>query len=134
MFPRTGVLNILRYCGRGPPQGKERAISGRYLSDEKMLWSALAGLQRVGWDDARTSVQWSAEEHAGLSTVEPWMRVRDNYKEVNVAAQEKDPHSVLAFWKKVLKIRKEHSDVLVHGQFELFDFENINTFTYVKDH
>lgn len=111
-----------------------KEMNERYPADEKMLQSALAGLQRVGRDNARTPVQWSAEEHAGFSTVEPWMRVHDNYKEVNVAVQEKDPHSVLAFWKKMLNIRKEHSDVLVHGQFELSDYENLNTFTYVKDY
>jgi oligo-1,6-glucosidase len=111
-----------------------REMNERYPGDEKMLQSALAGLQRVGRDNARTPVQWSAEEYAGFSTVEPWMRVHDNYKEVNIAAQEKDPNSVLTFWKKVLTIRKEHADVLVHGQFELFDYENLNTFWYVKDY
>jgi oligo-1,6-glucosidase len=60
------------------------------------------------------------------------MRVHDNYKEINVAAQQKDPESVLAMWKQVLKIRKEHGDVLIHGQFEIADFDNLNTFTYVK--
>jgi oligo-1,6-glucosidase len=32
----------------------------------------------------------------------------------------------------MLKIRKEHADILIHGQFELFDYENLNTFTYMK--
>jgi oligo-1,6-glucosidase len=104
-----------------------REMNERYPGDEKMLQSALAGLQRVDRDNARTPVQWSSEEQAGFSTVKLWMRVRDNY-EVNVAAQEKDPHSALAFWKKALKIRTEHADVLVHGQFELVDLENLNTF------
>jgi oligo-1,6-glucosidase len=33
-----------------------------------------------------------------------------------------------------LKLRKEHGDVLVHGQFEVDDFDNLNTFTYIKSH
>jgi oligo-1,6-glucosidase len=111
-----------------------REMNERYPGDQKMLQSALDGLQRVGRDNARTPVQWSADEHAGFSTGKPWMRVHDNYKEVNVAAQEKDPNSVLSMWKKVLKIRKEHDDILVHGHFELIDLENPNTFTYVKDY
>ena len=69
-----------------------------------------------------------------FSTAEPWMRVHDNYKDVNVAAQEKDPNSVLAFWKKMLRLRKEHADVLVYGQFEIFDYEDPNTFMYVKEY
>lgn len=35
-------------------------------------------------------------------------------------------------WKRALKLRKEHGDVLVHGQFEVDDFDNLNTFTYIK--
>jgi alpha-glucosidase len=99
-----------------------------------MLQNALDGLQRVGRDNARTPVQWSAEKHAGFSTIKPWMRVHDNYTEVNVAAQEKDPKSVLSFWKEVIKLRREYADVLVHGQFELYEYEDLNTFTYVKDY
>lgn len=78
-------------------------------------------------------MQWSAEEHAGFSTVEPWIRVHDNY-EANVVAQQNDSNSVFAMWKEVLKLRKEYGDVLIHGQFEVFDFENLYTFTYVKDY
>jgi oligo-1,6-glucosidase len=111
-----------------------KSMNERYTGDEKILQSAISGLQRVGRDNARTPVQWSAEKYAGFSTVEPWIRVHDNYEEVNIAAQEKDPHSVLAFWKKMLKLRKDHADVLVHGQFELFDYEDLNIFTYVKDY
>ena len=60
--------------------------------------------------------------------------MHDNYKEINVAAQESDPESVLAMWKKVLKMRKKHADVLIHGQFEIHDMDNPNTFTYIKDY
>ena len=40
------------------------------------------------------------------------MRVNDDYKDWNVAAQQKDEGSVLNFWKNLLKFRKAH-DVLV---------------------
>lgn len=33
-----------------------------------------------------------------------------------------------------MKVRKDHADVLIHGQFEIVDFENLNTFTYVKSY
>lgn len=103
-----------------------------YPNDAAMHKAALAGIQRVGRDNARTPVQWSAEAHAGFSTVAPWIRVHDNYGEVNVAAQQGDPDSVLGFWKRVLALRKAHADVLVYGGFEVCDYENLKTFTYVK--
>jgi oligo-1,6-glucosidase len=37
-------------------------------------------------------------------------------------------------WKRALKMRKEYADVLIHGQFEVYDWDNLNTFTYVKDY
>ena len=40
---------------------------------------------------------------------------------------------MLDFWKKMLKLRKQHADVLVHGIFEVHDYENLSTFTYVKE-
>ena len=108
-------------------------MNQRYPGDEKMLKEALAGIQRVGRDNARTPVQWNAGPNAGFSTGKPWIRVHDNYQEINVEAQERDPDSVLAMWKKILKLRKEHMDVLVHGQFEVHDYDNLSTFVYVKE-
>ena len=107
-------------------------IKEKYPGDEKMRKAAIAGLHRVGRDHARTPVQWNAESYAGFSTVKPWIRVNDDYKEVNVAAQERSPDSVLNFWKQALKLRKEHANVLVHGLFEMFDHDNLKTFAYGK--
>lgn len=69
----------------------------------------LAYIHKKARDHARTPVQWSAEEYAGFSTVKPWMRVNDCYKELNVAAQEKDRESTLSYWKGMVKFRKENS-------------------------
>lgn len=40
------------------------------------------------------------------------MRVNDDFREWNAAAQQDDPESVLNFWKRLLKTRKEN-DLLV---------------------
>jgi oligo-1,6-glucosidase len=60
------------------------------------------------------------------------MRVHDGYKEINAAQQEQDEDSVLAFYKRMLRLRKEHKDVVVYGTFKLFDAENPNTFVFMK--
>jgi len=110
-----------------------KEINEMYPGDEKMKKAAMEGIQKVGRDNSRTPVHWNAGPHAGFSTVKPWIRVNDTYKEINVEAQQKDPDSVLAFWKKMLKLRKQRADVLVHGNFEVQDYENLSTFTYVKE-
>jgi oligo-1,6-glucosidase len=98
-----------------------------------MQKAAMEGIQKVGRDNSRTPVHWNAGPHAGFSTVKPWIRVNDTYTEINVEAQQKDPTSVLAFWKRMLKLRKQHADVLIQGNFEVQDYENLATFTYLKE-
>lgn len=43
------------------------------------------------------------------------MRIHDDYKQWNIAAQRKDPNSVWAFWQKMLSLRKEY-EALVYGE------------------
>lgn len=60
------------------------------------------------------------------------MRVHDEYRSINVARQRDDPDSILSFYKDVLKLRKEHREVLVFGTFELLDPDSETLFAYVK--
>ncbi len=69
-------------------------------------------------DNARTPVQWSAEKNAGFTTAEkPWFKLNDNYKEINVEAAEKDPNSVLNYYRKLLKFRKEN-EIVIYGSYK----------------
>lgn len=83
-------------------------------------------------DNARTPVQWSAVENAGFSTCEPWFTVNPNYKTVNVEAAEKDPNSLLNFYRKLLALRKEYKDAAVYGRFEIKLKGDKNLFVYEK--
>ncbi len=83
-------------------------------------------------DNARTPMQWTTETYAGFSEGEPWIEVNNNYKEgVSVAAQEKDPHSVLNYFRKIVKIRKEHLG-LVYGAYEYLDVNNEAVYAYMR--
>jgi alpha-glucosidase len=53
-------------------------------------------------------MQWDSTVNGGFSSATPWMRANDDYPEWNVARQKDDPSSVLSFWKKMLRFRKEH--------------------------
>ena len=75
----------------------------------------------------------SLSQNAGFTTGStPWMRTMDSYKEINVAVQENDSTSVLAFYRQLLNLRKEHKHVLVHGRFELVSPDNEQTMIYIK--
>jgi alpha-glucosidase/glucan 1,6-alpha-glucosidase len=98
------------------------------------LETAMQALQHLARDHARLPMQWSAETNAGFSSpsAKPWMRAHDNHTEVNVQKQEGNPASVLSFWKKMMRLRKEHADLFVFGVFELLDEQHGEIFSYLK--
>ncbi len=61
----------------------------------------------LGRDNARTPMQWSDEENAGFSKGTPWLKINDNYKEINVRDQEQREDSVLAYYKKLTALHRE---------------------------
>ncbi|GMG20050.1 unnamed protein product [Ambrosiozyma monospora] len=88
-------------------------------------------------DHARSPVQWDSSVNGGFSTAgakaqNPWMRINDNYKEINVANQTNDPDSVLGYYRKALKVRKQYADPLVYGEFDHVDFENDDIMSFTK--
>lgn len=67
-------------------------------------------------DSARTPVQWNREKNAGFTTGEPWFFVNQDYKRINVEAEEQDPGSILNFYRKCLALRKS-SETLIWGKY-----------------
>ncbi len=81
-------------------------------------------------ENGRSPMQWDTTEHAGFTTGSPWKRVNSNFKEINVALQEKTPNSVLSHFKKMTEVRK-NNPVLVYGDYEQLipDHEMVYAFT-----
>ena len=71
-------------------------------------------------DNARTPMQWSADENGGFSTHAPWLAMNPNYKEINVSEQEGREDSVLSYYKKLIALRKspEYKETFVYGNVE----------------
>lgn len=82
-------------------------------------------------DNARTPMQWNDTAYAGFSEVEPWIKVNDNYHEINAEKERKDPNSVFSYYKKLIQLRKEYS-VLVDGTFELIYKDDPQVFAYIR--
>ena len=101
---------------------------GTKKSPEKRLQRLWHGSR----DSARTPVQWDSSENAGFTTGTPWFYVNENYKEVNVAEQEKDEDSVLNFYRKVIKLRKELSAVR-HGSYKEYGKHSASLYTYSRE-
>ncbi|MCE4963216.1 glucohydrolase [Staphylococcus haemolyticus] len=82
-------------------------------------------------DNSRTPMQWSDSTNGGFTEGKPWFPVNPNYKDINVAHQLEDEHSVLNFYKKLIQLKKSH-EIYTYGQFDLIDGENENVFAYTR--
>jgi oligo-1,6-glucosidase len=81
-------------------------------------------------ENARTPMQWNDSEHAGFTTGMHWKKVNENYPEINVAAQEDDPNSVLNHFRKLTTLRNDNL-TLIYGDYQLLlpDHEQIYAYT-----
>ncbi len=85
----------------------------------------LQRLWRCSRDSARTLVQWDDSPNAGFTTSDtPWFYANPNYKDINVAAQEEDPNSILNFYRKAVALRKSLSCVRDGDYVEHFKSSN----------
>ena len=65
---------------------------------------------------ARTPMQWTDDRHGGFSRARTVVRpaIRDavfGYERVNVAAQRRDPHSLLNWTERIIRMRKECPEI-----------------------
>lgn len=90
----------------------------------EILWSSSR-------DNSRTPMQWSGEECGGFTTGKAWLKINPNYPEVNVAAQVQDPYSILSFYKKMIRLKKEH-EVFTYGTYDLLHEFHPQIFAYTR--
>ena len=109
-----------------------RNMAAERLAEGYTLESVMASIHAKGRDNARTPMQWNAGQNAGFTTGEPWIKVNPNYTEINVEAQEKDPNSVLNYYRALIQLRKDQ-DVIRDGDYTeiMPDWDNI--FAYSRD-
>lgn len=101
--------------------------------DEDLKRLVKAEYQKKSRDNARTPMQWDATPQAGFTTSDkPWMRVNDNYDEVNAASQTDKRRSVYHTYRLVLEKRKQYKEIFVYGSFELIDEPNDKIFAYKR--
>ena len=57
--------------------------------------------------------------------------MNQDYRLINVEEEEKDPSSVLNFYRKLIALRKE-SDTLIYGDFTLLEEDDEDLFIYQR--
>lgn len=63
-------------------------------------------------DNARTPYQWDDSKNAGFTSGEPWIKVNPSYKTINLKDELSDVGSIFEYYKKLIKMRKEHPAIV----------------------
>lgn len=92
----------------------------------------LEGQKQTSRENGRTPFQWDTTKNAGFTTGTPWLKINQNYITVNAEVQEKDPKSVLNYFRKLVQIRKD-IPALVYGKYTVFDEENPSIYAYTRE-
>ena len=118
-------------------------VKERHGADnEEEIDRAFTALQHLARDHARVPMPWDGKlkyggfsdvaEKAGKEVKESWMKTHPLAGEINVASQLDDPDSVLAFWRKMLRFRRDHADLLVYGDYQTLRLEDQDLHMFVK--
>ncbi|OIU68687.1 glycoside hydrolase family 13 protein [Rossellomorea aquimaris] len=84
-----------------------------------------------GRDNARTPFQWDSSLHGGFTTGTPWLEVNANHKEINAEDALRDEDSIFHYYRKLIRLRKEH-DIIVYGGYEPILDDHPEIFAYKR--
>ncbi|HUI85490.1 MAG TPA: alpha-glucosidase [Candidatus Binatia bacterium] len=103
----------------------------KYRKDVKDPIGKLGWPKEKGRDGERTPMQWDDTLNAGFSRTRPWLPVADNYRTHNVASEEKDPNSVLVFYRHLLALRHTNP-ALLDGDYVALNESDPNVMAYLR--
>jgi oligo-1,6-glucosidase len=102
-------------------------VHGRGVDPARVM----GAIHAKGRDNARTPMQWDASENAGFTTGTPWIKVNPNYREINVARAMADPDSIFHYYRKLIRLRKEHP-IIVYGRYEPILEEHRQIYAFLR--
>jgi alpha-glucosidase len=76
-------------------------------------------------------MQWDGGPRAGFSTGEPWLPVGRDHDRVSVEAQRDDPGSILAFHRRLLRLRRQEAALAV-GEYAPAGIDG-DCFAYLRE-
>ncbi|HEX6222444.1 MAG TPA: alpha-amylase family glycosyl hydrolase [Acidimicrobiia bacterium] len=91
-------------------QGEELGLEDGEVAPEDMVDPVGVDNPEKGRDPCRTPMPWTATQHNGFSSTEPWLRCAPRSEEETVEAQLADPHSRLSKMRELIRVRGETTD------------------------
>jgi len=83
-------------------------------------------------ENIRTPMQWSEEKYAGFSECWPWQSPNDDFKEVNVEAQNADPDSLLNLYRDLIALRNAHPALMV-GNYTKVESNSQEVYAFLRE-
>jgi alpha-glucosidase len=88
--------------------------------------------KEIGRDGERTPMQWNSSTNAGFNKgATPWLPVDSNFTTHNVAAEMKDSHSVLNWYRQLIKLRRGNP-AFYSGDYVAVDENDPNVMSYLR--
>ncbi len=81
------------------------------------------GVYQKSRDNSRTPMQWDASPNSGFTDGEPWIKVNNNYKLINVEREIKDKNSIFNFYKGYIEFIK-NDPIQINGGVKFHEFKN----------
>lgn len=92
---------------------------------------ALEILSARSRDNGRSPMQWTEETHGGFSEAAPWIPMAGNFTGINVASARKEKDSILAFYRELIRLRKE-MPIIAEGDIHFLEEENPDVLAYER--
>ena len=146
-------LAMLIHLMRGTPyiyQGEELGMTNAYFTDINQYRDvestnyfrilteggtskeeALDIIAARSRDNGRTPMQWDGTAGAGFTTGTPWIGIPDNHVTINAEAEESDPTSIYAFYKELVRLRKE-MEIIADGQIRYLESGHDSILAYER--
>ena len=93
--------------------------------------AVLASIRRMGRDNSRTPMQWTADAHGGFTSGDPWIGVNPNHATINAAEQVGAPGSVFEFYRALIRLRHE-LPVISIGDFRMLAPDHPTLFAFER--
>lgn len=90
---------------------------------------ALELISTRGRDNGRSPMQWNSSRGAGFTSGTPWLKLNDNYQEVNVDQEKEKENSVLQYYRDLISFRK-NNPALIRGYFMQSAADDEDIFAY----
>ena len=92
------------------------------------------GLLKNSRDNARTPMHWNNSVNNGFNDgSKTWLAMNEKFKNINVYNQENDDKSVLNYYKKLIKLRKQYKDILIDGEYVRWDKYEVNDDIFIYE-